>query len=188
MKPAALSVVTLLLLFASPGSGQDLPDKIRGYKVYNANIRVETGISAKGDRPGETEAVVTLGDPEIVDFGISGVTFEIKADIGSIDQTGKVDFVSFNDIRINGFAVEIDEYGHSFEFKKGVAIRIPAPVRVFVSSKNIAKAAFRELFDSKKDWKILGTAFVFGKFKKFGFSFKRVVPVKIDVKFKNPIR
>lgn len=188
MKFAAISVVALFLLLASTGSGQELPDNIRGYKVHKANIRVGTGSTSIGIVSDEPEAIVSLGDPDIVDFGLSGVTFEIKAEIGSIGQTGRVDFVTFKDFRINDTAISVEEYDHSFDFKKGVATRIPAPVRVFVSSKNIAKAAFKELVDAKKDWNITGTAFVFGKFKKFGFNFKRVVPVTINVKFKNPIR
>jgi hypothetical protein len=45
-----------------------------------------------------------------------------------------------------------------------------------------------ELINSPNELVVTGTAFVFGKFKKFGFTFKRVVPVKIDLKFKNPLR
>jgi hypothetical protein len=50
------------------------------------------------------------------------------------------------------------------------------------------RGAVRELKDSKEEWSVTGRVFVFGKFKKFGFNFKRVVPVEINIKIKNPLR
>ena len=50
------------------------------------------------------------------------------------------------------------------------------------------KGALSERRDSKGQWRVKGTAMVFGKFRKFGFSFKRVVPVKVDFYIPNPIR
>jgi hypothetical protein len=64
---------------------------------------------------------------------------------------------------------------------------LPQPVRGFVSSLNIAKAVYKEMVESKPTWNVSGTVFVFGKFKKFGFRFKRVVPVKIELKLANPL-
>ena len=52
----------------------------------------------------------------------------------------------------------------------------------------MARAARRELIESKKEWQVTGTVFIFGKFKKFGFGFKRVVPVKINLKIDNPLK
>jgi hypothetical protein len=46
----------------------------------------------------------------------------------------------------------------------------------------------REMRDSKKEWTITGRVFVFGKFRKFGFEHKRVVPIDIHLTVANPIR
>ena len=64
---------------------------------------------------------------------------------------------------------------------------LPTPAKITINTANIAKAAYKELVDSKKDWSVTGIVFVFGKFRKFGVSFKRVVPVKIDLTIKNPL-
>ena len=42
--------------------------------------------------------------------------------------------------------------------------------------------------DPKKKWSVTGTVFVFGKFKKYGINFKRVVPIKIDLTIANPLK
>jgi hypothetical protein len=53
---------------------------------------------------------------------------------------------------------------------------------------NVSKAVYRELTEQRDELQVTGTVFVFGKFKKMGFEFKRVIPVKIDLKIKNPLR
>ena len=182
-----LVIVTVLLLVISQFSfAQSLPSKIRGYKVYNANITVRDS-SKKSSVADGHDAVVTIGKPEITDIGFSGVVIEITAEIAATDQSGRVDFLTFNDFRINDFAIDIEEYKHEFSFKKGVLIPLPRPARITIGTLNMARAARRELIESKKDWLVTGTVFVFGKFKKFGFGFKRVVPVKIEMKIDNPL-
>lgn len=181
------TAAVLLLLLTCASIAQDLPDKIRGYKVYQAKVKVtasveKTVVSASGD-----EAAVIVAPPRLVEVGLSGITFETEAEIGPAPQSGKVDFITFRDIRVNGVAVEIEEYSHPLEVKKGVAIKLPKPVRGFVSSLSVAKAVYKELVESKPTWNVTGTVFVFGKFKKYGLKFKRVVPVKVDLNVKNPL-
>lgn len=178
----------ILLLFAFVTGAQDLPDKIRGYKVYKTQVRVATESAATTPNTNDGEAVVNISEPRIVDVALAGVTFEADADLGVIPQGGRIDFLTFRDFRVNGVAVEFDEYNYSFDVKKGVAMRLPKPVRGHVSSLNIAKAAYKEMVESKSTWEVTGTVFVFGKFKKFGLKFKRVVPVKISLVVANPIQ
>ena len=40
----------------------------------------------------------------------------------------------------------------------------------------------------KDVWPVTGRVYVFGHFKKFLFKFKRVVPVELNISFKNPLR
>lgn len=187
MKFLAPIASVILLLFAFVTGAQDLPDKIRDYKVYKAKVRVATATSATTPNADDGEAVVKIGEPRIIDVGLAGVTFEADAELGVIPQSGRVDFLTFRDFRVNGMAIEFDEYNYSFDVKRGVAMRLPKPVRGLVSSLNIAKAAYKEMVESKSTWQVTGTVFVFGKFKKFGFKFKRVVPVRIELKVKNPL-
>lgn len=174
------------IAFGSLCVAQELPSKIRGYKVHNANIQVRSS-EDKQPAGADREAVITLGKLEVDDYGISGITLAAGADVSPIDQSGKVEFLTFQDFRINGISVDIQEYKHSFTFKKGELISLPVPARVFVGTLNLARAARNELLDPKKRWSVKGTVFVFGKFKKFGMSFKRVVPIKIDLTIANPL-
>jgi len=187
MRYSASIACVILLLLSHANSAQDFPDKIRGYKVYKAKVNVTTTANSATNGASEGDAVVKIGEPHIINVGLTGVTFEADADLGVIPQSGRIDFLMFRDFRVNGVAVEFDEYTDSFDVKKGVAIKLPKPVRGFVSSLNIAKAAYKEMVESKPIWNVTGTVFVFGKFKKFGFKFKRVVPVQIELKIKNPL-
>ncbi|MEO6051948.1 MAG: hypothetical protein ABIP78_11530 [Pyrinomonadaceae bacterium] len=185
MKLAAISVGLLMLL--TTVNAQDLPKKIRGYKVYNAKVSVvnSTTQAANNENP---DALVKFGEPTIAGIGFSGAIIEIAAEITSAKQNGQVEFVTFRDICINNTAIEIEEYKHPFTFNKGKPVILPKPIRVSISLTSLSKAAYHELFQSGDKLKVTGTAFVFGKFKKFGFRFKRVVPIKIELTIRNPIR
>lgn len=185
MKLPALILPLFILALLPPAFAQTLPGKIRGYKLYNANITVNSPSNAGGKA--KADAVVVLGKPTLVALGLTGLTFEIGADIRPVEQTGRIDFLTFKDFRINNIAVEIDEYNHSFAFKKDSTFALPVPARVFVRSSSIAKGAFKALIESKKEWTVSGTVFIFGTFKKFGMSFKRVIPVRVDLKIASPV-
>ena len=49
-------------------------------------------------------------------------------------------------------------------------------------------AALGDWGNSKETWPVTGRVYVFGKFKKGPFSFKRVVPVELDLQMRNPLR
>jgi hypothetical protein len=132
--------------------------------------------------------LVKLGDPELVDIGLTAATIEMGAEIASGGQSGRVDFLTFRDFRVGGMPVEIDEYAHPFAFKKDQMVSIPEPIRISFSMFNVSKAVYQELTEQRDELQVTGTVFVFGKFKKMGFEFKRVIPVKIDMKIKNPLR
>ncbi len=126
-------------------------------------------------------------DPKITGVSLIGATLEIGAEITGLKQSGNVDFITCNDLRVNGAAIETEEYNHPFAFIEGQTITLPTPAKITINTANIAKAAYKESVGSKNDWTVTGTVFVFGKFKKFGFSFKRVIPVKIDLTINNPL-
>ena len=185
MKLAVISVG--LLMFLTTVGAQELPKNIRGYKVYNAKVPVVNSTSQAANNE-KADALVKLGEPKIAGIGFSGAIIEIGAEIISETQMGRVEFVTFRDIRINNIAIEIEEYKYSFTFNKGKPVMLPKPIRVAISLTSLPKAAYRELFQSKDKLTVTGTAFVFGKFKKFWFSFKRVVPIKIELTIRNPLR
>lgn len=183
--PARLCISILLFCFLA--AAQELPDKIRGYKVYDAKIVVGTA-NDEFDRKIKSEARVKVGEPELVEISLSGITFELSAEISGLEQSGAIDFLTFHDFRVNDLAVEIEDYTHSFEFKKNQVVKLPKPARISLGATQALRGALRESKESKPEWHVTGRVFVFGKFKKFGFGFKRVVPVEVNIKIKNPLK
>ena len=177
----------MALWFISSAHAQDLPDEIRGYKVHNEKFSV-TNNDDRRDQKNKSEVFARLSEPELIDTSLSGLTFEVSGEIDSLDYKGKVDFLMFRNFKVNGLDVEIEEYTNSFEFKKNQPIALPKPVKIFLSSRQALRGALGEIRDSKEDWTVTGTVFVFGRFKKWGFSAKRVVPVEVNVKIKNPLK
>lgn len=184
---ASLRLCGLILLFVFGIFAQDLPDEIRGYKVHNAKISVTNKTEIK-DENNKSEAFARLTEPELINTSLTGLTFEISAEIDPLDYKGKVDFLTFRDFKVNGLDVEIEEYRNSFEFNKNRAIALPKPVKIFLGARQALKGALNEMRDSKEEWTVTGTVFVFGRYKKWGFSAKRVVPVEVNVKVKNPLK
>lgn len=180
-----LICVSILLSIGSTLFGQELPNEIRGYKIYREKITVSTK-NASGDQSGE--AFVKIGEAKIADLGLTGLTFELPAEITSSKQSGKVDFLTFKDVRVNGIVVDVAEYAHAFEFKKGDSIALPKPAVIYLSLTGIAEAAWKEIKDSKAEWTVSGRVFVFGRFRRFGFYHKRVIPVDFEVRIANPLK
>lgn len=180
----------LVLLFFSSLNAQDFPDRIRGYKVQKVKVSVKTHDQKTEDpekNKDELEAFVKIGEPELESVGLTGVTFELTAELDSIEQSGKVDFLTFRNFRVNGIAVDIDEYKESFKFKKKEPVALPKPFKIFVSTPQTLLGAAKEVWRSQEKWRVTGRVFVFGRFKKSIFKFKRVVPVDIDIEIKNPL-
>ncbi len=184
---SAIVYFLLILLFFNASEAQDYPKEIRGYKVQKAKIIVKTE-GEKTDSKDESEAFVSLGEPTVSDVGLTGISMDVTAKISEIEQSGKVEFLTFNDFKVNGLAVSIEEYDNPFSFEKNKPIELPKPIKIFVGIGQTLMGGLGEVRDSKEEWDVSGTVFVFGKFKKFGFSFKRVIPIPINIKIKNPLK
>lgn len=182
---AALRSGGLVLLFVWGVLAQDLPNEIRGYKVYKAKINVQNQSAEPKSKT--ADAIINLDDPEPVDVSSSGITFEISGKFSTLKQSGQVDFLVFRDFRVNGLKVEIEEYNRSFAFEKNQAIKLPKPIKVSLSFAQAARGAFKEWRESKEVWQVTGTIFIFGRFKKAGFRFKRVIPIDVSLQIKNPL-
>ncbi len=116
-------VLGFVLGLAVTAASQELPTEIRGYKVHTP------GTSASNDPNAGHGAFVRLDKPAIKLDGLLSVGVEAGGEFTSLEQSGRVEFLSFHDIRVNGIAVEIDEYQHKFKFKKGepVVLAVAAP-------------------------------------------------------------
>lgn len=181
------ALLFLCVFFPLSAVAQKLPDKIRGYKVYQADISVRTA-DEKSKKTDKSEAFVKVGEPDLVDVSITGITFELSAEIDSVAQNGKIDFLTFHDFRVNGLSVEVEEYKIPFELKKNQPVILPKPAKIFLATTQTLRGAIKEIRDSKDEWLVTGKVFVFGRFKKFGMNFKRVIPVDVNIKIQNPIK
>ena len=193
--------------FAQTGSERTYPKEIRGYKVERAVVEIkkpeEKGGSSKRepkDQPqtqpvtnGQTTSTVTppadanpdalikLGKPQLARATPLGVTFEVPIVVAAVKQKGHIDFLSFEDMVVNGRSVEIDEYHREFDLPNNKPLTLREPLSIYIYLPGALLAAVDEWSNSKETWPVTGRIYVFGKFKKFGFSCKRCIPVELNV-------
>ena len=175
------------LLAAGIASAQELPDRIRGYKVHKQIVTVSETAEPKN---ASSPIVASRVDPDKIalkDISLTGVSFEMPVELSAMPHSGRVDFVTFSEMTVNGIPVSVDEFRTEFRFRKGEAVRLPSPVTIFVPAHRLVQAAWREMRDSQPAWRVRGRVFVFGRFKRFGIHHKRVVPVDIDIMIDNPV-
>ena len=169
----------LLLLIRVPA--QDLPKKIRGYKLHNEVITVSNSPEARSEN-----GFIVVGTPIISGLSLTGITLEVPAEFNISNQSGSVDFVTFHDVSVNGLSVQIEEYNETFKFEHGRSAKTPKPVKVIIPVTRVLQGTWSEVRNSKELWPVTGRVLVFGKFRKFGMNFKRVVPVDFTLHIKNP--
>ncbi len=183
MRQVFLFILGFLTVGASPAQTQ-YPAEIDGYKVERAKVEVKRD----GDAALDADVVVNIGEPRLVRVTPLGVTFELPLTVNPVKQGGRVDFLRFEDVEINGTAVEIDDYRAAFDLPKKKPLRLKNPVRVFVSTPNALANVVGGIWRTQETWPVSGRVYVFGRFKKFLFKFKRVVPVEFAVTIPNPLR
>lgn len=181
----------LLIIFASAAITQELPREIRGYKVHKAIVKVGSdGPKDKGSSEDRltADAAVSVSRPRVADIGLFGVVLEMTAKVYPPKQRGRIDLLAFHGFTANGIPMELDEYRQPFELRGRSNEPLALTLRARIRNTDILRAAYRELIDSKDEWRIRGRVFVFGRFKRFGLTFKRVIPVDLDLSFPNPLR
>ena len=136
----------------------------------------------------ESETTVNLGEPQIADVSVSGITLEVSAEVSGLPENGTIELMTFKDFQVNNLAVEIEDYRASFDIKKHQRLKLAKPFKIFLGTAQTLRGAFREARNSPDEWLVTGRVFVFGKFKKFGFAFRRVVPLTLNFKLKNPLK
>jgi hypothetical protein len=181
--PAAF-VLLLTLWLTGLACSQTLPDKIDGYQVHRAKVQVS--VATPKDASG-SDANIVVSEPRILELGMTGVKFELTAEVVGTSISGDVDRITFKDLSVNGLAIEAEDYSEPFKLRKGETVRPPRPFRGSVNTTTLVRAAFREMSSPDAEWRVTGTVFVFGRFKKMGFTFKRVIPVPVDVVIRNPL-
>lgn len=205
----AIGVIACVLLALISGATAVLPQtgsypkEIRGYKVERTVVEIKKP-DPKNQKPGNTgsgvgqsdtansesdvDALIKLGKPQLSRVTPLGITFEVPLVVAPVKQSGHVDFLVFEDMVINGTSVGIDEYQHQFDLPNKQPLTLGDPLRIYIYLPSAMLAALGDWSDSKETWPVTGRVYVFGKFKKSMFSFKRVVPVELKLTMQNPLK
>jgi hypothetical protein len=169
------------------------PKEIRGYKVERAKVEIKKQKDAKSraensDKPSsDVDALIQFGDATIARMTPLGITLEVPVTVAAVKQKGHVDFLTFEDMVVNDINVTVEDYNHPFDLPTNKPVQLPQPVRLFISLSSAVMGALGEWNDSKETWPVKGRVYVFGRFKKFLFNFKRVVPVELELSLPNPL-
>ena len=180
------------------------PKEIRGYKVERTVVEVKkpdpknqksgnTGNGGVGqadpaNSEGDVDALIQLGRPRLERVTPLGIYFAVPIVVAPVKQSGHVDFLVFEEMAINGTSVSIDEYQHAFDLPNKQSLTLSDPLRIYIYLPSAMLAALGDWSDSKETWPVTGRVYVFGKFKKSVFSFKRVIPVEMKLTMQNPLK
>lgn len=179
---------------SSSATPRSYPTEIRGYKVARAKVEIKKSAGAKRDGSGDNQpapdadALIQFGDARVVRTTPLGITLEVPVTIAAVKQGGRVDFLTFEDMVVNGMPVTIEDYMHPFDLPNKEAVSLPEPIRLFLSSPRAVVGALNDLSNPQETWPVTGRVYVFGHYKKFIFSAKRVVPVELSLTLPNPLR
>ncbi|MFZ0748829.1 MAG: hypothetical protein WAM70_05670 [Pyrinomonadaceae bacterium] len=164
------------------GGGQDAaasrPDT-------SSSNQTSTASSTAGS---DVDQLITFGSPSIARVSPLGITFNVPVVVAPIKQSGKVDFLLFEDMMVNDHSIEIDEYQRAFDLPTKKPLTLNEPLRFFIYTPVAALAAVGEWSNSRETWPVTGRVYVCGKYKKFLLSFKRCVPVELNLTMRNPLR
>jgi len=185
------------------------PKEIRGYKVERTVVEIkkpETKSPKSGNDNGRTrndgadksdsaansaedvDELIQLGKPQLARVTPLGITFEVPIVVSPIKQSGHVDFLVFEDMVVNGTSVNIDEYHRAFDLPNRQPLTLREPLRFYIYLPSAMLAALGDWSETKETWPVTGRVYVFGKFKKGLLSFKRVVPVELNLTMRNPLK
>lgn len=181
--------------YPSSGAGaapRNYPKEIRGYKVARVKVDIRKSANPR-DTEGEesstdSDALIHFGEPRIISTTPLGITLEVPVTIAAVKQGGRVDFLAFEDMVVNGMPVTIEDYMHPFELPNKEPMTLPRPVRLFISSTRAIVGAINDWSNPQPTWPVTGRVYVFGHYRKFIFTAKRVVPVEISLTMSNPLR
>ncbi|HEX8846515.1 MAG TPA: hypothetical protein VF791_17845 [Pyrinomonadaceae bacterium] len=183
----------LISLAQQPNSNgaRSYPKEIRGYKVELAKVEVKKQNAKDAEKQGaatEEDALIRLGEPRVASLTPFGITLEVPITVSAVKQGGRVDFLTFEEMVINGTRVTVNEYRHAFDLPNDRPLTLPQPLSIYISTPRAMLGVLSEWNKPTEVWPVRGRVYVFGHFKKFIFKFKRVVPLELDLTFRNPLR
>jgi hypothetical protein len=176
----------LLILCGQPTFTQQrtYPKELRGYKIERTTVEM------KKARKGESnpDELIRFGEARFASITPLGISLAIPIVVAPVIQKGHVDFLLFEDMVVNGTSVQIDEYHRGFDLPNKKDLVLKEPLKFYVYLPSAVLAALDEWTNSKESWRVTGRVYVFGRYKKYLFTFKRSIPVELDLTIKNPLR
>lgn len=196
--PVSAIAVLAVVVNTARAQNRTYPDKIRGYKVERTVIEIKApGANSAANNNGAQgssasdpgiDKLITFGKPSLARVTPMGITFEVPIVVAPVTQSGKVDFLVFEDIEVNGRSVNIADYDHSFHLPNSKPLTLKHPLSIYVYLPSALLVAIGEWTESKDAWPVTGRVYVFGKFRKSVFRFKRCVPVELSLMMRSPLR
>ena len=197
----------LALLSAMPAGSsaqndfpRSYPKEIRGYKIERTAIEIKRSDSKSGSSKdnaqteeqniseSDVDALIQFGKPQLARVTPLGITFKVPIVVAPVTQKGRVDFLMFEDMSVNDTSVQIDEYHRGFDLPNKTPATLRDPLSFYIYLPGAVLAAIGDWRDSKEMWPVTGRVYVFGKFKKGLFSFRRCVPVELNLTMRNPLK
>jgi hypothetical protein len=201
MKKAKLAC---LLLFVTSTTAlaqtRSYPKEIRGYKIERTAIEIKkpdsrnrnSNSNAQTEEQNisgsDVDALIQFGKPQLARVTPLGITFKVPIVVAPVTQKGRVDFLMFEDMSVNDTSVQIDEYHRGFDLPNKKPLTLRDPLSFYIYLPSAVLAAIGDWRNSKETWPVTGRVYVFGKFKKGLFSFKRCVPVELNLTMRNPLK
>jgi len=179
-----VTAVAVLVLAMSTSSAQtvEYPKQMRGYKVERAVVEVKS--SKNSSSPDD---LIKFGDPKLIKATPLGISLEIPVVVSPVTQKGVVDLLVFEDMQVNGTSVAVEDYEFGFDLPGQEPLVLKRPLKIFITLPSAILAAVDEWADTKETWPVTGRVYVFGKFKKTLFNFKRCIPVELNLTMQNPM-
>ncbi len=144
------------------------PKEIRGYKVERTVVEVKKP-ETKNRQTGNDQSPRENNNSD----GPRNAETNSEADVDELIQLGKPQLA------------RVTPLGITFEVPIVVS---PVKQSVYIYLPSALLAALGDWSDTKETWPVTGRVYVFGKFKRSIFSFKRVVPVELNLSMRNPLR
>ena len=198
MKASRITPVLVLLVLSTASAtfraqSTAYPKEIRGYKVERAAVEMKSKREPEtrnDQQPAsdDVDQLITFSTPRLARATPLGITFDVPVIVAPVKQSGHIHFLLFEDMTVNGHSVEISEYAHAFDLPNKQPLTLRDPLRFYIYSPTAMLAAADEWSNSKETWPVTGRVYVCGKFKKSIFSFKRCVPVELNLTMRNPLR
>jgi len=175
------------MALTAPAQQTSYPKEIRGYKVERAAVEMKK--IGKDDKPfqSDPDTLIRFGEARLVNATPFVINMEIPMVVAPVAQKGHVDFLVFEDMVVNGTPVEIEEYKHEFDLPNKHELELKHPLRFTINVPNAMLAAIGEWTNSKERWPVTGRVYVFGRYQKFLVTFKRTIPVELDLTMRNPL-